>query len=104
MLATPRDTTALPTVGYALWMAKTKGQSVGQTLGGIIVGFDQQIFRTTPPVSELLAKGTPLRAVAASGGGTLTVGTPDDPATPASEPETLVLTAPRVEAIVDLAL
>ena len=81
-------------------MAKKKGQSVGQTLGGIIVGFDQQIFRTTPPVSELVAKGTPLRAVAASGGGTLTVGMPDDPAAPASEPATLVLTAPSVELVV----
>lgn len=96
------DTTALPTVGYAPRMAKKKGQSVGQTLGGIIVGFDQQIFRTTRPVNELVAKGAPLRAVAASGGGTLTVGMPDDPAAPASEPEILVLTAPRVEAIVDL--
>ena len=27
-----------------------------------MVGFDQQIFRTTPPVNELVAKGAPLRA------------------------------------------
>ena len=60
-------------------MTKKKGQPIGQTIGGIIVGFDQQIFRTTPPVNELVAKGTPLRAVAASGGGTLTVGMPGDP-------------------------
>ena len=60
-------------------MTKKKGQPIGQTIGGIIVGFDQQIFRTTPPVNELVAKGTPLRAVAASGGGTVTVGMPDDP-------------------------
>jgi hypothetical protein len=56
-----------------------KRQPIGQTIGGIIVGFDQQIFRTTPPVNELVAKGTPLRAVAASGGGTLTVRMPNDP-------------------------
>ena len=60
-------------------MTKKKGQPIGQTIGGILVGFDQQIFRATPPVNELVAKGTPLRAVAASGGGTLTVGMPDDP-------------------------
>jgi hypothetical protein len=57
---------------------KRKGESVGQTIGGILVGFDQQIFRTTPPVNELVAKGTPLRSVAASGGGTVTVGMPGD--------------------------
>ena len=61
-------------------MTKKKGPSVGQSIGGIIVGFDQQIFRTTPPVNELVAKGTPLKAVAASGGGTVTVGMPGGPA------------------------
>ena len=60
-------------------MTKKNGQPIGQTIGGIIVGFDQQIFRTTPPVNELVAKGTPLRAVAASGGGTVTIGMPGDP-------------------------
>jgi hypothetical protein len=55
-----------------------KRLSVGQTIGGIVVGLDQQIFRTTPPANELVAKGTPLRAVAAEGGGTITVGLPDD--------------------------
>jgi aldose 1-epimerase len=79
-------------------VTKKKGQSVGQSIGGIIVGFDQQIFRTTPPVNELVAKGTPLRAQAASGGGTLTVGVPD----PAVDPERLELTAPGVGVIVDL--
>ena len=59
-------------------MAKKKQSGLGPSIGGILVGFDQQIFRTTPPVNELVAKGTPLRAVAASGGGTVTVGMPDD--------------------------
>jgi aldose 1-epimerase len=79
-------------------VAKKKGQSVGQSIGGIIVGFDQQIFRTTPPVNELVAKGTPLRAQAASDGGTLTVGLSD----PTTDPERLELSAPGVGAIVDL--
>ena len=79
-------------------MTKKKGGSVGQSIGGIIVGFDQQIFRTTPPVNELVAKGAPLRAGAAAGGGTLTVGLPDAE----HEPDRLELTAPGVRAVVDL--
>jgi hypothetical protein len=59
-------------------MARKKPGSIGGTIGGILVGFDQQIFRTTPPVSELVAKGTPLRAVAADDGGILSVEMPDD--------------------------
>ena len=57
-----------------------KRQSAGQTIGGVVAGIEQQIFRTTPPANELVAKGTPLRSVAAAGGGTITVGMPDDPA------------------------
>ena len=85
-------------------MAKRKGQPIGQTIGGIIVGFDQQIFRATPPVNELVARGTPLRAVAAAGGGTVTVGMPDDPGAsgPAPGPDLLRLSAPGVEAVIDL--
>ena len=61
-----------------------KRRSVAVTLGGIVAGIDQQIFRTTPPANELVAKGTPLRSVAAAGGGTITVELPDDE----REPET----------------
>jgi len=79
-------------------MTKRKGMSVGQTIGGIVVGFDQQIFRTTPPVNELVAKGTPLRAVA-SAGGTLAVGMPGDSP---EEPDAMHLGAAGVDVIVDL--
>ncbi len=58
---------------------KKKGQSIGQSIGGIVVGIEQQIFKTTPPVSELIASAAPLAPVAASGGGTMTVGLPGDP-------------------------
>ena len=108
-------------------MPKKKGSSVGQSIGGIIVGFDQQIFRTTPPVNELVAKGDRLAPVAAAGGGTMRVGLPEEPtadpnaeapevtgepAGPATDPEhgapghrpdRLLLSAPGVEAVVDLA-
>ena len=88
-------------------MTKKKGRSVGQTVGGVIVGFDQQVFRTTPPPSELVAKAAPLKAVAASGGGTVTVGLPGDPATPGvvipgREPDHLALSAPGVTVRIDL--
>jgi hypothetical protein len=66
---------------------RKKGRSVGHTIGGILVGFDEQVFRTTPPVHELVAKGTPLRATAADGGGTLAVDMPDDPHDEAAEDE-----------------
>ena len=59
-------------------MGRKKGQSVGNTIGGMVAGLDYQIFRTTPPVNELVAKGTPLRAIAADGGGTLAIGMPED--------------------------
>ncbi len=94
-------------------MTKKKGQSVGQTIGGILVGFDAQVFRTTPPVNELVAKGTPLRAVAADGGGMLSVGMPGEAtgpdeapastAEPRAEPDDVLrLAAPGVEIVVDL--
>ena len=68
-------------------MTKKKGPSVGQTIGGIVVGLDQQIVRTAPPVNELVAKGTPLAPVAASGGGTM---------------DRLRLSAPGVAVVIDL--
>lgn len=63
---------------------KKRRTSAGVAIGGIVAGIEQQIFRTTPPVNELVAKGTPLRAIAASGGGTLDVTFPDD--APAAKP------------------
>lgn len=84
-------------------MAK-KRPSVGQTIGGIVAGIEQQIFRTTPPANELVAKGTPLRPVAAAGGGTLTVSLPGDPIDPSVDalPDRMLrLVAPGVEVVVD---
>jgi galactose mutarotase-like enzyme len=83
-------------------MAK-KRESVGQSIGGILVGFDQAIFRSTPPVRELVAKGTPLKA-GASAGGTLEVGLPgeDDATQDGPTTDVLRLSAPGVEVVVDL--
>ncbi len=68
-----------------------KRQSTGQTIGAIIAGFDQQIFRTTPPAHELVAKGKPLAPVPAQGGGTLTIGFEEAEATTGSGEDTGLL-------------
>ena len=57
---------------------RRRARTTGETIGGILVGFDHQIFRTTPPPNELVQKGDPIRAVAAEGGGTLAVWLPGD--------------------------
>jgi hypothetical protein len=57
---------------------RKKRRPVGETIGGIIVGFDQQIFRTTPPVQELIVKGQPVRGLSGEDGGELQVVFPDD--------------------------
>ena len=57
---------------------RKKRRPVGETIGGIIVGFDQQIFRTTPPVQELIVKGQPVRGLSGEDGTDLQVVFPDD--------------------------
>jgi aldose 1-epimerase len=83
-----------------------KRRSVGHAIGGIIAGIEQQVFRTTPPANELVAKGARLRSVAAAGGGTIGVEMPDgidgEGAGPSSA-NRLELRAPGVAAVVDLA-
>jgi hypothetical protein len=62
---------------------------MGETIGGIIVGFDQQVFRTTPPVQELIAKARPVRGTSGQDGGEFEVLFPDDAADArGSTPET----------------
>ena len=58
-------------------MTKRKRRPTGETLGSIIVGFDQQIFRTLPPAQELVAKARPVRGVSGQAPG-LEVVFPDD--------------------------
>jgi len=60
--------------------SKRKGRSIGETLGGMIVGFDQQIFRTLPPPHELVQKGAPVRGLTGEDGTALEVVFPDDEA------------------------
>ena len=57
-------------------MTKPKRRPVSQTLGGIIVGLDYQIFRVGKPPSEMVESAKPIRPVAASGGGTIKIDLP----------------------------
>jgi hypothetical protein len=65
-------------------MSKKKRGPSGQTIGAIIVGFDQQIFRTLPPAQELIAKAKPVRGVSGQAPG-FEVVFPDDVVTDAGE-------------------
>ena len=69
-------------------MAKrSKRQGGAQTIGGILAGFDGQVFRTVPPPHEQVRKGDRLPSIPAGDGGTLIVELPDDNAQPpATEP------------------
>jgi hypothetical protein len=58
-------------------MTKKKRGPTGQTIGAIIVGFDQQIFRTLPPAQELVLKAKPARGLSGQDG-ELEVVFPDD--------------------------
>jgi hypothetical protein len=44
-------------------VTKRKRRPTGETRGSIIVGFDQQIFRTLPPAQELVVKSKPVRGL-----------------------------------------
>lgn len=81
-----------------------KRRSAGHAIGGIIAGIEQQVFRTTPPANELVAKGARLRTVAAAGGGTISVGLPGDPPEDGGLPGSrMALRAPGVDVAIDLA-
>jgi hypothetical protein len=56
---------------------KKPGRPLGETIGGILVGFDQQILRNLPPAHELVEKSRPVRGLSDQGGD-LEVVFPDD--------------------------
>jgi hypothetical protein len=55
-----------------------KKQSIGVTLGGVIVGLDYMIMRTGKPPAEQVESAKPAGPVAADDGGTLLIELPDD--------------------------
>ena len=50
-------------------MTKKHRRPVGETIGGILVWFDQQIFRDLPPAQELVQQSRPLRGLVGLGDG-----------------------------------
>jgi len=60
-------------------MTKRKQSGGGPTaaIGGMLAGFDHQIFRTTPPPHELVLKARPVRGLSGEGGD-LEITFPDD--------------------------
>ena len=61
-------------------MTKKRKRPVGETIGGILVGFDQQIFRDLPPAQELVQQSRPLRGLVGLGDGREMVFPDDEPA------------------------
>ena len=68
-------------------MTKKRKRPTGQTIGSILVGFDQEVFRTLPPAYELVAKSQPVRGVSGDGDGIEVVFPDDEPGRPAPEPD-----------------
>jgi len=72
-----------------------KKQPLGQTIGGVLFGFEQQVLRTMPPGQELVHHARPDDPVPAGDGGFVTIGMPDEmgheirvlPSAPAADPD-----------------
>ena len=62
-------------------MAKKRGSAASgltSVVGGMLVGLDEQLLRSTPRAEILVERGKTIRGISAEGG-TLSVGLPDDP-------------------------
>ena len=57
-------------------MTKPKKQPFGQTIGGVLFGFEQQVLRTTPPPQELVHHARPDAPVPAGDGGVIRIEMP----------------------------
>ena len=54
------------------------GSGLTSVVGGMLVGLDEQLLRSTPRAEVLVERGKTVRGLSAQGG-TLLVGLPDDP-------------------------
>ena len=57
---------------------RKSGGGIQATIGGILVGFDQEIMRRLPPTQELVKRGAPVRRVTGEDGSDLVIGLPED--------------------------
>jgi hypothetical protein len=56
---------------------KKRTQPLGQSIGGVLFGFEQQVFRYQPPPHELVHHARPDDPVPAGDGGFVTIDLPD---------------------------
>ena len=59
--------------------SRKKRQSAAQTAGGVLFGFEQQVWRNAPPPEEVVHQARPDAPVPAGDGSYLTLELPDDP-------------------------
>ncbi len=67
-----------PTDEPATALPPKRRRSTGQTIGGVLVGFDYQVFRASKPPAELVEQAQPVRGVNGEDGSLLTFSFPDD--------------------------
>jgi len=66
---------------------KRRKELPGSSIGGVLVGFDYQVFRASKPPAELVEKAAPIRGIAGERGTMLSIEFPDDvPLGTGSEP------------------
>ena len=56
---------------------RKRGQSMGQSIGGVLFGFEQQVWRNVPPPHELVHHARPDDPVPAGDGGFMTLEIPE---------------------------
>lgn len=57
--------------------SRKKRQSVSQTVGGVVFGFEQQVWRDAPPPEEVVHKARPDAPIAGADGELLTLELPE---------------------------
>jgi hypothetical protein len=65
---------------------RKRRQPIGQTIGGVLFGFEQQVLRTSPPPHELVHHARPDDPVPAGDGTLLTIELPEMDQPPAEPP------------------
>lgn len=68
-------------------MTKRRKRPLGQTIGGILFGFEQQVLRTMPPPEELVHHARPDDPMPAGDGGFVVIRMPDEPPVLPSDPD-----------------
>ena len=58
--------------------SRRKRQSMSQSIGGVLFGFEQQVWRNVPPPEELVHHARPDGPVASADGSTVEIRMPDD--------------------------